>query len=115
MSATPSFNPEPEPQITNMANDEATKIAQRQLKRDDSKRTHLHYGGLAIFYVSMLILLSMLVVWAVDTLTPERFHFLSPQGQDKLQTILVSILGSSFASSAARRWIGDPDETKPKH
>jgi hypothetical protein len=111
MGAAPVFQPEPEPRTTPQAQDEAAQFAARALQRGDTVQTHLHRGGLVVFWVALAILLSMLVVWAWHIITPDRYHFLNESASDRLQTILVSVLGSSFVSGAARRWINPKQDS----
>jgi hypothetical protein len=106
----PVLQPESEPEPTSAALDEAAFFASRERRRGDARLTHLHRGGLVVFWVSLFILLGLLSVWAWHILTPDSLHFLSAQGIEKLQTVLISVLGSSFVSGAARRWIGSSDD-----
>lgn len=107
MSDFPVLFPEPEPEPTGAALDEAAFFASRERLRGDVRQSHLHLGGLIVFWSALIVLLSMIVVWAWHILTPDSWQFLNHEAKDKLQTILISILGSSFVSGAARRWIGD--------
>jgi len=110
MADLPVIQPEPEPELTNNAQLEAARFAARDLQRGDSVRAHIHRGGLCVFWVSVFLLLSLLLVWTWHLVTPDSWHFLNAEGRDRLQTILVSILGSTFVSGAARRWINTPQQ-----
>lgn len=113
MSTAPLIQPEPEPQPTAKAYDEAAFFEARERLRSDKRRSHFHWGGICIFWFSILVVISMSGVLVWHIITPDAWHFLNQEGRDKLQTILVAILGSSFATSAARRWIGDKPNPDP--
>jgi hypothetical protein len=49
MSTQPVVIPEQEPEASENAQKEATRFADRNLKRDDAIRTHIHLGGLVVY------------------------------------------------------------------
>jgi hypothetical protein len=100
--------PEQEPDPTPKANKEATAIASGNLKRGEAVKTHIHWAGLTILWSAVTMGLILAVAWVFHLVTPDKWHFLSIEQRTDIQTVLLSALGSSFATTMAKKWI-DPN------
>jgi hypothetical protein len=96
--------PEGEPEPTRRAETEAVQIADGTLKRDESVKTHIHLAGLLILWCVTIGGLILAFIWVWHLATPDKFHFLNVEQLKDIQTVLLSAIGSSFATQAGKRW-----------
>jgi hypothetical protein len=105
--ATPPFEvvPEEEPAASDNALLEAARFADRNLKRDDAVRTHIHRGGLVVYWTFVSVGVGLFLIWSWHLGAPERWRFLTVEQRNDLQMVLLSAVGSSFVTEASRRWL----------
>jgi hypothetical protein len=105
MSTFPTVEPEREPESTDETRKEAIRFADRNLRRDESVRTHIHLGGLAVYWIFVSVGIALFLVWSWHLGAPERWRFLNVEQRNDLQMVLLSAVGSSFVTEASRRWL----------
>lgn len=100
--------------VKELATREATGFAEDALdgisrKNEHSRREQLrsvvHYCSLALIMLLTALAGVAVVVWAVQYVLPESWGWfrLSPAQIDKLQTILLSVAGSTFVVAYGRK------------
>ena len=104
---TPQFNPQPEPPTSEKAKSEAAALAEGNLRRYNSLRTHLHMGGLVVFWFAIVVACVLFLILAWHLGAPSGWRFLSHDEENRLQTVLFSAMGSSLVTGIARKWL-DP-------
>jgi len=116
--ATPKANgivkPEGETQPTQSAATEAVRIADGTLRRVESVKAHIHWAGVTILWSVIIGVLLLAAIWLYHLATPDKIHFLTTAQVGNIQTILLSVVGSSFATQAGRSWLnpsGDKDNS----
>ena len=91
---------------------EAFEIRDENLKQDEKRRSHhrregikshAHLAGLAILWLVVGVLMSMIFVWGYHLVTSDCIHFLSPQQFDELENIVTSAAVAALASEYMRR------------
>jgi len=97
--------PEQEPEISLKAQKEAVGIADGTLIRDESVKNHIHLAGLVILWCVTAAGLILAFIWVWHLATPDKWHFLSVEQLKDIQTVLLSAVGSSFATQAGKRWL----------
>ena len=105
MSTAPDVHPEQEPPASETAKTEAARFATGNLRRDEAVRTNIHIAGLLVFWVFVTVVLAMFLVLSWHLIAPESWRFLNPEQRDDLQMVLLSAVGSSFATVLSRRWL----------
>jgi len=88
------------------AQKEAMAFANKDYERTEATKTHFHRGGLVVFWSVLVGMLAVAAVWLLHLLTPEKMHFLSEAQQGELQSIIITAVSSSAATSAYRKWVG---------
>jgi hypothetical protein len=105
MSTQPVVIPEQEPEASENAQKEATRFADRNLKRDDAIRTHIHLGGLVVYWIFISVGIGLFLIWSWHLGAPDKLRFLTIEQRNDLQMVLLSAVGSSFVTEASRRWL----------
>jgi hypothetical protein len=105
MSTQPVVIPEQEPEASENAQKEAAHFADRNLKRDDAIRTHIHRGGLVVYWAFVSVGIGLFLIWSWHLGAPEKWRFLTVEQRNDLQMVLLSAVGSSFVTEASRRWL----------
>jgi hypothetical protein len=100
-----TVRPEQEPELSEKAQREAVLIADRTLVRDESVKTHIHIAGLVVLWSVTMGCLSLAAIWVWHLASPDKWHFLSVEQLKDVQTVLLSAVGSSFATQAGKRWM----------
>lgn len=72
-------------------------------KRDLSTRSQLHAVSMVALWVAAIVLLGSVIVWGWHLLTP--WAFLTPEQLNSIQTVLFSVVGSSFFTVFAKKWL----------
>jgi hypothetical protein len=103
--------PEEEKEPSSTAYLEASAFARGDLRRYEAVRTHIHHAGLVVLWAVVLGGLILALIWAWHLATPESLHFLSMEQRNDIQMVLLSAVGSSFATQAGKRWI-DPKSSE---
>jgi hypothetical protein len=106
--------PEADPAPSSLAATEAVRIEDGTLQRDESVKTHIHRAGLLILWSVTIGGLILAAIWVWHLATPDRLHFLTVSQPTNIQTVLLSAVGSSFATQAGKRWLnptGDKNES----
>jgi hypothetical protein len=94
---------EPPPQPDSAAQAESLAIASGRLKRDESRQAHLHVGGLVLFWFVVICFLATAAVLIFHLLAPAKWHFLDDAQLGHVQTLVVTALGSSFATNYGKK------------
>jgi hypothetical protein len=97
--------PEPEPQPTPDALKEAAGFSEGDLRRDNAVRTHLHRGGILVYWVFLGVGVILFLIWAWHLGAPDKYRFLTVEQRNDLQMVLLSAVGSSFVTQATQRWL----------
>jgi hypothetical protein len=105
MSTFQTVQPEQEPATSHAALKESADFTSGKLERDESIRTHIHVAGLLVFWVFVSVVLAMFIVLSWHLAAPEKWRFLNSEQRDDLQMVLLSSVGSSFATVLSRRWL----------
>jgi hypothetical protein len=108
------------PAPTALAQSEAVAFSTgQQQKRAEKIRWHTHYATVLVFWFGVAAALVLFVTWIYHLVTPGRFHYLSTDERFELQTIVLSVVGSSFVTAMAKRWTktldDDPRRAQPDH
>lgn len=102
---------EPLPEGSDLANREAKAIAnltlEREARRHEARQTHLHFGAIILFWAALATILGMGFVWIFHLIAPATWCWLPVEQQNRLQSILISALGSSVVTHVSRRWIAN--------
>jgi len=106
MSTLQTVEPEHEPaEATDAARKEAMDFSARNLRRDNSIRTHIHLGGLVVYWSFLSVGVALFLIWAWHLGAPDKLRFLTIEQRNDLQMVLLSAVGSSFVTEASRRWL----------
>ena len=65
----------------------------------------IHWAELAVFWVSVIVVISFIVVWAWYILMTESRYFVSEARLDTIDAVLLSVVGSSFLTGYGKSWL----------
>ena len=82
---------------------EAAAISSGKLRREESWQSHLHYGGLVVFWFAITIIIATVMVWIFNLLTPTRWHFLDDSQRMQVQNLIIASIGSSLVTDRVKR------------
>lgn len=97
---------EGKPEVGDDARREAAAIAGKDYDRDESKKEHLHRVTLIALWTVVLGGLAIASTWLFHMITPDSWHYLSPERQDMLGKMFFSGITSIFGADFVRKWRG---------
>lgn len=97
---------EDKPEVGDAAWREAAAIAGKDYARDEAKKEHLHRVTLIALWVIFIGGGAIAVTWLFHMITPDSWHYLSPERQEILGKMLFSGITSIFGANALRKWRG---------
>jgi hypothetical protein len=112
MPETSEFSPEPTPEATKLAQEEAFHYGSGTLEEDGKQqdhtrrqkfRNHLNIATLAIFWVVVSLVIVGMIVYAFHILCPTAWHFLDAGQLGDLKSILATAILSSALTGYANK------------
>lgn len=100
---SPGVVPEPDPkQASPEARSEAAGFAHG---RAESRQKHLHRAAIGVFWIFVGSFTLLFLIWVFHLAAPTSWRFLTDAQLNDLQTVLLSAVGSSFVTAAAKPWL----------
>lgn len=102
----PKVRDQPPPSPDAKARAEAADISSGRYRRDERRQTHVHVGGLVLFWFCIICAIVATSVWLINLLAPDKWHFLTAPEGSQLQNLLIAFAGSTIVTEYARGFIG---------
>ena len=74
-------------------------------KRSQQVRQNIHWVSLVGLWTTCALSFCFVIVWAWHILMPESRQFLTEDRLSIIQTVLISIVGSSFITGYGKSWL----------